>query len=29
VATESGELVLSWTDDKGQTQTETAKITVE
>ena len=29
VATESGELALSWTDDKGQTQTETAKITVE
>ena len=29
VAAESGELALSWTDDKGQTQTETAKITVE
>ena len=29
VATESGELAMSWTDDKGQTQTERAKITVE
>src|SRR3954468_12931712 len=29
VATESGELAFSWTDDKGQIQTERAKITVE
>ncbi|MBV9814260.1 MAG: thiosulfate oxidation carrier complex protein SoxZ [Alphaproteobacteria bacterium] len=29
VATESGELVFSWTDDRGQTQTETRQITVE
>jgi sulfur-oxidizing protein SoxZ len=29
VATESGELVFSWTDDQGQTQTETRRITVE
>jgi sulfur-oxidizing protein SoxZ len=29
VATESGELVFSWTDDHGQTQTETRQITVE
>ena len=28
VATESGELRFAWTDDKGQTRTETAKITV-
>src|SRR4051812_16267790 len=28
VATASGELAFSWTDDKGQTQTEGAKITV-
>ena len=28
VATESGELKLSWTGDDGQTQTETVKITV-
>jgi sulfur-oxidizing protein SoxZ len=27
-AAESGELVFSWTDDHGQTQTETVKITV-
>ena len=27
--TESGELVFSWTDDRGQTQTETRPITVE
>jgi sulfur-oxidizing protein SoxZ len=29
IATESGELVFSWTDDRGQTQTETRPITVE
>lgn len=29
VTTESGELVFSWTDDRGQTQTETRQITVE
>ena len=29
IATESGELVFSWTDDRGQTQTETRHITVE
>jgi|SRR5690349_14516665 sulfur-oxidizing protein SoxZ len=29
VATESGELVFSWTDDRGQTQTETRQIMVE
>jgi sulfur-oxidizing protein SoxZ len=29
VATESGTLAFSWTDDRGQTQTETVKITVE
>jgi sulfur-oxidizing protein SoxZ len=29
VATESGELVFNWTDDHGQTQTETRQITVE
>ena len=29
VATESGELAFSWTDDRGQTQTETRQITVE
>ena len=28
VATESGELVFRWTDDRGNTQTETAKISV-
>jgi sulfur-oxidizing protein SoxZ len=28
VATESGELVFRWTDDHGNTQTETARITV-
>ena len=28
VATESGELRFSWTDDQGRTQTESAKITV-
>ncbi len=28
-ATESGEIVLSWTDDQGQTQTELRQITVE
>ena len=28
VATDSGELRFSWTDDQGVTQTETAKITV-
>ena len=28
VATDSGELRFSWTDDQGRTQTETAKITV-
>jgi len=27
VATESGELVFSWTDDRGQTQSETRQIT--
>lgn len=29
VATESGEIVLTWTGDNGFTHTETAKITVE
>ena len=29
VATESGEIVFSWTDDHGQTQTEVRQITVE
>lgn len=29
IAAESGELVLSWTDDRGQTQTETRQIIVE
>jgi sulfur-oxidizing protein SoxZ len=29
VAAESGELVFSWTDDRGQTQTEARQITVE
>ena len=29
MATESGELAFSWTDDRGQTQTETRQITVE
>jgi sulfur-oxidizing protein SoxZ len=29
VATESGDIALSWTDDRGRTQTETVKITVE
>lgn len=29
VATESGELVFSWTDDHGATQSETKQITVE
>ena len=29
VATESGELVFAWTDDNGQTQTETRQITIE
>lgn len=29
VATESGDLVFSWTDDHGQTQAETRQITVE
>ena len=29
VATESGEIALAWTDDRGKTQTETVKITVE
>ena len=29
IASESGELVFSWTDDRGQTQTETRQITVE
>jgi sulfur-oxidizing protein SoxZ len=29
VATESGELVFSWTDDHGQTQREARQITVE
>jgi sulfur-oxidizing protein SoxZ len=29
VATESGTIALSWTGDDGQTQTETATITVE
>jgi sulfur-oxidizing protein SoxZ len=29
VATDSGELVFSWTDDQGQTQSETRSITVE
>jgi sulfur-oxidizing protein SoxZ len=28
-ATETGELLFSWTDDRGQTQTETRPITVE
>ena len=29
VATDSGEIVFSWTDDHGQTQTEVRQITVE
>ena len=29
VATESGEIIFSWTDDHGQTQTEVRQITVE
>jgi len=29
VATQSGEIALSWTDDHGQTQTEVRQITVE
>jgi sulfur-oxidizing protein SoxZ len=29
VVTASGELVFSWTDDRGQTQTETRQISVE
>ena len=29
VATESGELAFSWTDDHGETQTEVRRITVE
>ena len=29
VATQSGELAFTWTDDAGHSQTETAKITVE
>jgi len=29
VATESGEIVFSWTDDHGQTQTEVRLITVD
>ena len=29
IATESGELAFSWTDDHGQTQTELRQITVE
>jgi sulfur-oxidizing protein SoxZ len=29
IATESGELVFSWTDDHGQTQTEERRIAVE
>ena len=29
VATESGTLAFSWTDDRGETQTETVKIKVE
>jgi sulfur-oxidizing protein SoxZ len=29
IAQESGELAFSWTDDRGQTQTETRQITVE
>ena len=29
VATESGEIVFSWTDDHGQTQTEVRQISVE
>ena len=29
VATESGTIAFSWTDDEGKTQTELAKITVE
>jgi sulfur-oxidizing protein SoxZ len=29
VATESGEITFSWTDDRGETQTERARITVE
>ena len=28
VATESGDLVFTWTDERGQAQTETVKITV-
>ena len=29
VATESGEIAFSWTDDHGETQTEVRQITVE
>ena len=29
IATETGELVFTWTDDDGQSQTESRKITVE
>ena len=29
IATDSGELAFSWTDDRGQTQTEMREITVE
>ena len=29
IATESGEIVFSWTDDHGETQTEVRQITVE
>src|SRR5215470_5081339 len=29
IATESGELVFSWTDEDGQTQTESRRITIE
>ena len=29
IATESGELAFSWTDDQGETQTETRQITIE
>jgi len=29
IATETGELVFTWTDDDGQTQTESRRITIE
>lgn len=29
VATDSGDIAFNWTDDRGETQTETVKITVE